>query len=161
VVWLLKSWCVSIRFSVQIVATLALGSRPRQGFARDWAKKETPECGRMWEGTLTLPSWTPMLGVRVLVDSRNFREQLQRAKPLALKSFIISLESYWSVRVQNGLIWPIWTSVTQVMVKRKVGSQTGNLTPNHEKSGIVAIPLHAGGVRHAVRKLSMRAMTSV
>jgi hypothetical protein len=36
-----------------------------------------------------------------------------------------------SLDVQNGLAWPIWTSATQVMAKRKVGSQTGSLTPDH------------------------------
>jgi hypothetical protein len=41
------------------VATLALGSRPRQGLARAWAKKESRDCGRVWEWTLTLPSEFP------------------------------------------------------------------------------------------------------
>jgi hypothetical protein len=34
------------------------------------------------------------------------------------------------------------------MAKRKARSQTRSLTPNHGKSGIDLIPLHAGGVRH-------------
>jgi hypothetical protein len=42
-----------------VVATLALGSKPRQGFARAQAKRETRECGRMWEWTFTLPSELP------------------------------------------------------------------------------------------------------
>jgi hypothetical protein len=41
------------------VVTLALGSRPRQGFVRGRAKRETQECGRVWEWTLTLPSELP------------------------------------------------------------------------------------------------------
>jgi hypothetical protein len=41
------------------------------------------------------------------------------------------------------------------MAKRKVESQTGSLIPDHKKSGIDLIPLHAVG------KLSMRATTSV
>ncbi len=41
------------------VATLALGSRPRQGFARVRAKKGARECGRVWEWTLTLPNELP------------------------------------------------------------------------------------------------------
>jgi hypothetical protein len=45
--------------------------------------------------------------------------------------FFISLESYQSVDVENGLAWAIWTSEAQVMTKRKVESQTGNLTPDH------------------------------
>jgi hypothetical protein len=54
---------------------------------------------------------------------------------------------------------PIWTSKTQVMAKRRVKSQIGSLTPNHWKSGIDLISLHAGGVRHIVNKLSTRATT--
>jgi hypothetical protein len=41
------------------VATLALGSRPRQRLARAWAKREARECGRVWERTLTRPSELP------------------------------------------------------------------------------------------------------
>jgi hypothetical protein len=43
----------------------------------------------------------------------------------------ISLENYQRVDVENGLIWAIWTYAAQVMAKRKVGSQIGNLAPNH------------------------------
>jgi hypothetical protein len=42
------------------VATLALGSRPRQGLARTRAKREARECGRVWEWTLTLPNELPL-----------------------------------------------------------------------------------------------------
>jgi hypothetical protein len=34
-------------------------------------------------------------------------------------------------RCPNGLTLPIWTSATQVMGKRRAGSQTANLTPDH------------------------------
>jgi hypothetical protein len=44
--------------------------------------------------------------------------------------FFISFESYQSVDVENGLAWAIWTFATQVMDKRRFGSQTGNLTPD-------------------------------
>jgi hypothetical protein len=47
------------------------------------------------------------------------------------------------------------------MAKRKAGSQTGSLTPDHKKLGIDSIPLRAGGVRHIVEKLLMRATTLV
>jgi len=67
-------------------------------------------------------------------DSRNFRVRLQGSKQLA-----------------------IWTSEAQVMAKKKVGSQTGNLTLDHQKSGIDPTPRRLGGVRHAIGKLSMRA----
>jgi hypothetical protein len=41
------------------------------------------------------------------------------------------LESYENVNVENELAWAIWTSSAQVMCKRRVGSQIGNLTPDH------------------------------
>jgi hypothetical protein len=39
--------------------------------------------------------------------------------------FFIPLESSWSVDVQSGLAWSIWTSAAQVMVERRAGSQIG------------------------------------
>ncbi len=33
------------------------------------------------------------------------------------------------------------------MAKRKVGSQIGNLTPDHKKSGIDSTPVRTGGMR--------------
>jgi hypothetical protein len=44
---------------IMFVTTLALGSKPRQGFTRMWAKRKTQECGRVWKCTLTLPSELP------------------------------------------------------------------------------------------------------
>jgi len=51
------------------------------------------------------------------------------------------ISSHWSVLyingkvlkldAQNGLAWAVWTSAAQVMGKRRVGSQTGSLTPDH------------------------------
>jgi hypothetical protein len=32
------------------------------------------------------PKWAPTLGVGLSIDSRIFKEQLQRSKPIALKS---------------------------------------------------------------------------
>jgi hypothetical protein len=49
--------------------------------------------------------------------------------------FFISLESSWNVDVLNGLALFIWTFETQVMAKRRVGSQTASLTPDHKKVG--------------------------
>jgi hypothetical protein len=31
------------------------------------------------------------------------------------------LENYWSLNVENGLAWTIWTSATQVMAKKRSG----------------------------------------
>jgi hypothetical protein len=47
------------------------------------------------------------------------------------------------------------------MAKRKAGSQIGNLTPDHGKLDIDPIPLCAGGEKHVVGKLSMRATISI
>jgi hypothetical protein len=78
--------------------TLTLGSRSRQGFARTRAKRGARECGRVKMNTHT-PRWTPIFGDGVSVDSRNFRERLQRWKPLSLKSFLYhwkAIEFYMS-----------------------------------------------------------------
>jgi hypothetical protein len=67
------------------------------------------------------------------------------------------LEIYRSLDVENGLAWAIWTFATQVMAKRKVGSQTGSLTPDHQKLRIDPTLMCAGEVRHIIGKLSTRA----
>jgi hypothetical protein len=41
------------------VATLTLGSQPKQGLTKAQAKREAQECGKVWEWTLTLPSGLP------------------------------------------------------------------------------------------------------
>jgi hypothetical protein len=51
----------------------------------------------------------------------------------------------------------IWTSETQVITKRRAGSQTDNLIPDQKKSRINLIYLAAEGVQHIVEKLLMRA----
>jgi len=43
----------------------------------------------------------------------------------------ISLKSYQSIDVENGLAWAIWTFTTHIMAKRRVESEIGNLTPDH------------------------------
>jgi hypothetical protein len=88
------------------VATLALGSRPRQGVARLRAKRETwehftcsrecKECEGMDPHT---PKWTPMLGVGITKGLPNLQNAIARVKTPRLKKFFISLESYWSVDV--------------------------------------------------------------
>jgi hypothetical protein len=52
-----------------------------------------------------------------------------------IEVFFISLERSWSVNVQNGLAWAIWTFAAQVKGKRRVSSQTGNLTTRPLKVG--------------------------
>jgi hypothetical protein len=43
--------------------------------------------------------------------------------------------------------------------KRKGENQSGNLTPEHQKSGINLTPMCARGMRHTIGKLSTRATT--
>jgi hypothetical protein len=43
------------------------------------------------------------------------------------------------------------------MVERRAESQTGNLTPDHQKSGIDLVSVCVGGVQHTVGKLLRRA----
>jgi hypothetical protein len=45
------------------------------------------------------------------------------------------------------------------MAKKRVGSQIGNLTPDHSKSIIALIYLRVGGVPHTVGKFSTKATT--
>jgi hypothetical protein len=58
-----------------------LGSWPRQGLARLQDKKEAQEWRKVWGNEPHIPKRTSILGVGVLVDSRMFREWLQRPKP--------------------------------------------------------------------------------
>ncbi len=54
-----------------------------------------------------------------------------KAQNTSHEVFLVSLERPWSIDIENGLALAIWTFVTQVMGKRRAGSQTGNLTPDH------------------------------
>jgi hypothetical protein len=86
-----------------------------------------------------------------------FQSSTAEGKTPRLEVFFISLERPWSVDVENGLAWAIWTSAAQAMVKRRFESQIGNLTPGHKKSGIDPIPVCEDGVRHIVGKILRRA----
>jgi hypothetical protein len=102
---------------------------------------------------LTLPkvrTWNPP-------GLSQFQSSTIEGKTPHLEVFFIPLERPWSVNVENGLAWAIWTFAAQVMVKRRAGSQTGSLTPDHKKSGIDPIPVCADGVQHTVGKLLRRA----
>jgi hypothetical protein len=56
-----------------------------------------------------------------------------------IEVFFILLERSWSVDVQNGLPWIILTSVAQVMVERKAGSQTGTKSRELTRSRCVQV----------------------
>ncbi len=78
-----------------------------------------------------------------------------------IEVFLVSLERSWSVDIENGLALAIWTSVAQVMGKRRAGSQTGSLTPDNKKSGIDLFPTFELRVQYVVGKISTRATSLV
>jgi hypothetical protein len=120
------------------------------------------ECKKVWgsmrEWTLTLPRqlplwemesrWTPK------ISKSNFRGQNSMACGVL---YIIG--KLLKLRCLNELPLLIWTSETQVMTKRRVGSQIASLTPDQKKLGINPIYLATEDVRHTVRKLLMRTTT--
>ncbi len=61
----------------------------------------------------------------------NVQSSTIRPKTPRIGVFLVSLERSWNVDVENGLALAIRTSEAQVMGKRRVGSQTGSLTPDH------------------------------
>jgi hypothetical protein len=73
---------------------------------------------------------TPSLlrwGLGSLSGLQKLQSSIAGVKTAHIKAFLISLEIYQSVDVENGLAWAIWTSTAQVMTKRKVENQ---LNPN-------------------------------
>jgi hypothetical protein len=124
--------------TLYILAILTLGSQPRQGFTKVRAKYETRESHFMLPGvqesvrewTLTLSSelslwelesqWTPEF------LNNNYRGQNPSDGRVP---YIIG-----KVLERRCLKWARMTHLklnTQVIIKRKVGSQIDNLTPNH------------------------------
>jgi hypothetical protein len=102
---------------------------------------------------LTLPkvgTWSPP-GLPRLQSS------IAEVKTPWLEVFFIPLERSQSVDVENGLAWAIQTFAARVMVKRRAGSQTDSLTPDHKKLGIDPTPGCAEGMRNTVGKLLRRA----
>jgi len=95
---------------------------------------------------LTLSKW----GLGSPQGFPKLKSSIAGVKTPCIGVFFISLENYWSVDVENGLALTIWTFVAHVMARRRVGSQTGNLTPDHQKSRIDLTPVHASGVRHTI-----------
>jgi hypothetical protein len=89
----MKSWRWTICYLMNCskgrsVATLTLGSQPKQGLARVWVKREARECGRVWEWTLTLPSELPFWELESRWTPKFFKKWLQVSKPIALRSFL-------------------------------------------------------------------------
>ncbi len=146
-------------FFIIFVATLALGSWPRQRGCKVAGQEEgspgvkakalqgcglrgsqgvtshTPlECKKVWgsvrEWTLTLPRQLPLWEMESWWTPETSKSDLRGQNSTACDVFYI-IRKVWSVHVQNGLTWAIWTFATQVMGKRRAESQTGSLTPDH------------------------------
>jgi hypothetical protein len=86
-----------------------------------------PYFGQVWGETQHLEKvriWSPP-------GLPNVQSSTARPKTPRIEVFLVSLERSWSVDIENGLALAIWTSVAQVMGKRRAGSQTGSLTPDH------------------------------
>jgi hypothetical protein len=89
--------------------------------------------------TVATPLWgkcedethTPKIGTWESSGTPKISEFNCRGENTSHWVFFVPLERSWSLDVQNGLAWVIWTSTSQVMVERRAGSQTGSLTPNH------------------------------
>jgi hypothetical protein len=117
----------SLGFTTKARAYKSAGQKGSPGVTFH-ALGSTKECEGMNphtpKGTLILGSWSPN-------GLPNFQRAIARVKTHWIKAFLISLKSSWNVGVWNGLAWPIWTSETQVMLKRRAKSQIGSLTPDH------------------------------
>jgi hypothetical protein len=61
----------------------------------------------------------------------NVQSSIARGKTPRIGVFLVSLERSWKLDIENALALAIRTSAAQVMGKRRAGSQTGNLTPDH------------------------------
>ncbi len=82
------------------------------------------KCGGEAQHLEKVRSWSPP-------GLPNVQSSTARPKTPRIGMFLVSLERYWSVDIENGLALAIWTSAAQVMGKRRAGSQTGSLTPDH------------------------------
>ncbi len=109
-------------FSKIIIAILTLGSWPRQGLVRVWAKKEAHECGRMWEWTLTLPSELPFWKLESRWTSEISKKRSQRSKPIASWIFL-----YHSKAIE--------TKMSKMVLHNPFGHLKHKLQPK-ERSGL-------------------------
>jgi hypothetical protein len=86
-----------------------------------------PTLGLSVRMQLTLPKvgkWSPQ-------GLPKIQKTIWGIKSPRLHAFFISIKRSWRIDAQNGLALAIWTFVAQVMGKRKAGSQTVSLTPDH------------------------------
>jgi hypothetical protein len=91
------------------------------------APKSVGECEGM---NLHIHKWTLTLGVGVPMDSQVFWTNFRGQNPMDWW-IPYNIGKFLERRCLKWLTWLIWVLKTQVMAKRKVGSQIDNLTPNH------------------------------
>jgi len=84
-----------------------------------------------FEGSVRMKLTLSKLGLGSPPRLPKLQSSITGVKTPCIGVFFILLESYWSLDVENGLSWAIWTSVAQVMAKRKVRSETNSLTRHH------------------------------
>jgi hypothetical protein len=150
IVQAMHSWC-----TIWLLKLITEGSQDSKVNSQD--KVSQPH----FEGSVRSPLTLLKMGLGSPPGLPKIQNTIAGVKTLCIEVFFIPLERSWILDVWNGLPWAIWTSVAQVTVKRKAGSQIGNLTPDHKKSRIDPIPVCAGGVRHTIGKLSRRATSSL
>jgi hypothetical protein len=104
-----------------------LNSRIHIPYTVIWYTLSQPYFWKSVRMTLTLPKW----GLGSPPGLPKLQSSIAGVKTPCIKVFFKWLENYWNVDVENGLAWAIWTSIIQVMAKKKAGNQIGNLTPDH------------------------------
>ncbi len=73
-----------------------------------------------FEGVVRSPLTLPKMGLGSPPGLLKIHSAIAGVKTPHIEAFFISLERSWSVDVQNGLAWAIWTYAAQVMVERRV-----------------------------------------
>ncbi len=120
------------------------------------------ECEKVWgsmrEWTLTLPRQLPLWEMESWWTLETSESDF-RGQNLMDCGVLYIIGKLLERKCLKWLALLIWISQTQVMAKRRVESQTSNLTPNQKKSRIDPIYFAAKGVQHTFEKLSMRATT--
>jgi hypothetical protein len=82
------------------------------------------QCGGEAQHLEKLEVWSPP-------GLPNVQSSIARGKTPCIRVFLVSLERSWNVDIENGLALAIQTSAAQVIGKRRAGSQTGSLIPDH------------------------------
>jgi hypothetical protein len=128
-IYILCCWWPCLQ-KIKNVAILTLGSWRRQRLTRARVKREARECGRMWKWTLRLPSELPFWELEFWWTPEPLESDCKGQNPLDYEvPYIIGklLECKclkWADMTHS-------TSETQVMAKRKAGSQIGSLILDH------------------------------